>query len=293
VLLVPAGFKTPARCPSRSMLSQWSIRLGICALLALSLYSAWPALAQPEAQTSQSAPNPSLVRLSEVLSTGAFVGKDLDLIWENRHRLRGSLSAFARDTPELADDAEELVKVSQLLAYVGYYVLPRPKRTERMQAFGLGFQIAERAIELNNKHPGAHHWFAVNRMAYADLAGWIEPLLCAAEVLEALQTVVNLDPEFGSGAGRRARGLLYLKMPPSPVSMGDLSQALSDLRAAHALAPDDKHSLMALAIAESEAGNQQEALGLIARARGSNNSAGLLEDQVIENELSDLERNLK
>lgn len=254
----------------------------------------------PQETRAQNAPpqnqgnaNQSLQRLSEALSSGRFARRELELIWDNRHRLRGSLGEFARAMPELSDEFEDLIRVSQLLAYVGYFVLPRGKKADRAQAFALGFQVAERAIELNNRRPDGYHWFAVNRMGYADQVGSIELLLSASRALEALNTAVSLDAGFAGGSARRARGKLYLKMPPPPFSVGDLSKALADLRAALAIASDDKHNLLALAVAESEAGNVAEALELIESARASRRSAGVLEDQAIEGDLDDLERKLK
>lgn len=249
--------------------------------------------AQSGSLQTQVNPQLSLQRLSEALSSGRFLGRELDLIWGNRHRLRGSLGEFARAMPELADEFEDLVRVSQLLAYVGYFVLPLSNKADRVQAFSLGFQVAERAIELNSARPDGYHWFAVNRMGYADQVGSLEPFFSARRALEALNTAVSLDAAFADGAALRARGRLYLKMPPAPLSVGDLDKALVDLRAALTFAPDDKLSLLALAIAESEIGNTVEARELLSSARASRRSAGVLEDQVIESDLDNLERKLK
>lgn len=251
------------------------------------------ALASPAAVEVKTRPEGGLgSRLSGLLSSGEFEAKDLDEIWSQRKRLHGSLAGFAASNPQINDDYEVLYRVSQLLAYVGTYVLQKAPEAKRAEAFALGYQIANRAREKEPSRVEGHYWYAINRSGFALTDGPWHVWETAPDVLAALDQAVAILPAYFFSGPYRARGRLLMKMPPWPLSIGDRSKALSDLRAAVDLNPDTRLNQLYLAEALLLDGKRDEAHAIVSRYRELGELMGSVEEATIDQSFIDLERKL-
>lgn len=237
--------------------------------------------------------NSGLQRLSQALNSGELTAQELDAIWASRHRLHGSLQAYARSEPVIPDDFEVLIRLARLTAYTGHFVFDSGEISRREEAFTLGFQVSERAIELGPEIVDGYYWHAINFLGYLDTVGPISLMRRADLALENLNRAVQLDPQYLNASPLRARALLYLKLPPQPFSSGSLDLAGRDIAGALSLAGGSSLNRLAALRIALEAGSSsgaREQLRLLKEA--ILNSEGAVEDAAIRNAMRKLEREM-
>ncbi len=232
-------------------------------------------------------------QLSGLLASGLFTPAELDLIWENRSRLHGSLTEFVSSLPEIADRYPILVRVSQLLAYVGHFVVLKGPPAKRAETFYLGYQIAERARELEPSRVEGHYWYAVNLAGFAAAEGAFTLWRHGGRVLEALDIALGIQPQYFFGGPLRTRGILLLKMPSVPLSIGNKSQGLADLKEAVQLSPDVRLNRLALAEALAFGGQFDLARKELVRLRSVPQLMGSVEEAQVLNRVAEIERRAK
>ena len=249
--------------------------------------------APPGPASPVAGPSATGQRLSAALASRQFTIGDLDAIWMMRSKLHGSLSEFARSNPELPDQYATLFRVSQILAYVGHFVLVRAAPQVRSDAFLLGAQIAARARELEPKKVEGHYWYAINLAGHLMFEGLLSSIAQNDRVLEALDAAVQIAPDYFFAGPLRARGRLLIKAPGFPFSVGDTKRALADLKKAVDRSPEVRVNHVYLAEAYFESDQLDLARDSLNKANGLADSFGVAEEAAIGRRMNELERNLK
>lgn len=244
------------------------------------------------AQSQLPSPGTGTQYLSSLLASGRFTTAQLDDIWENRARLHGSLAEFASSLPEIADRYGVLYRVSQLLAYAGHYVLVRAPAKVRSEAFSLGYQIAQRAVELEPRRVEGQYWYAINLSGYAVTEGFFQVWFQASRVMQALDAAVAAEPRYFFSGPVRARGMMSFKMPVFPLSVGNRSKGLADLRRAVVQNPDVRLNRLSLAEALFVSGSPEAARREFQIVKASPEAMGTIEEAAVQARMAELERRL-
>lgn len=244
-------------------------------------------------RTGTASPTPArLSELSAVLASGRFSPVDLDAIWDNRSRLHASLGQFAKSLPEIAERYAVLYRVAQLLGYTGHFVLNKAPPSMRAEAFSLGYQIAQRAVELEPRRVEGHYWYAVNLSGFAVTQGVWQVWMQGHKILTALDAAVAAEPRYFFAGPLRARGMLYMKMPLQPFSVGSESRGLADLRQAVAVNPDVRLNRLSLGQALAATGASEPARRELEKGRSLPESMGPAEEAMVTSRFLELERTL-
>lgn len=109
--------------------------------------------------------------------------------------------------------------------------------------------FGEMAVRAKGDDPWAHYVLALNVGLEARDQNAKDALLNVGWILSELEIVVERDESLDEGGPLRVLGLLYLRAPAWPTSIGDEEQALDLLERAVARFPE--HPLNRLALAEA------------------------------------------
>ena len=145
-----------------------------------------------------------------------------------------------------------------------------------------GVVLARRARELNPLGVEGHYYYALTVGLLADLdRGY--GLNAVAEMETALRRALELDERFDRAGALRLLGILHLRTPAPPVSIGSPRKGLRLLQRAVELFPDDPENQLYLAEALRDNGRTDEArvvLGKIAPREPWQTKARLLRDSL-------------
>jgi tetratricopeptide (TPR) repeat protein len=136
---------------------------------------------------------------------------------------------------------------------------------ERSEAAQAGIDACRQAVALDINAAPAHYYLALN-LGESARAKKLGALKLLHEMEHELLKAAELDPAFDYGGPDRALGLLYLKAPPWPASVGNRNKARARLEAAVELSPDypDNHLSLAEAYAQwGEVKNLERELSLL------------------------------
>lgn len=100
-----------------------------------------------------------------------------------------------------------------------------------------GIGACRRAVTLRDDLAAAHQFLALNlgQLARTKLLGALD---LVEEMERELKRAIELDPSFGYGAPDRSLGLLYLRAPGWPLSIGNREKALFHLEKAVQISPE-------------------------------------------------------
>jgi tetratricopeptide (TPR) repeat protein len=145
-----------------------------------------------------------------------------------------------------------------------------------------GIVLARRARELNPNGVEGFYYYALNVGLLADLDRTYG-LNAVTEMETALKRAVELDERFDRAGALRLLGILHLRTPGPPVSIGSPRKGLRLLQHAVELFPDDPENQLYLAEALRDNGRTDEAravLGKIALGEPWQTKARLLRDSL-------------
>lgn len=128
----------------------------------------------------------------------------------------------------------------------------------RAEAAKSGIVFARRARELNPDGVAGHYYYALN-------VGWLADadrsygLNAVGEMETALRRAMGLDERFDFAGPLRMLGILHLRTPPPPVSMGSPRKGLRLLQRAAELFPEYPENQLYLGEALRDNGRADEA----------------------------------
>lgn len=143
----------------------------------------------------------------------------------------------------------------------------------RIRAARAGIVLARRGRELAPDRVEAHYWYAVNVGLLAD-ADRSYGLNAVGEMEAALRRAAELDATYERGGPWRLLGILHLRTPPPPLSIGSARKGLRYLEQATALFPEDAENLLYLAEALRDNGRTEEACATVEKLRRLGSAAG-------------------
>lgn len=172
----------------------------------------------------------------------------------NRGYIFGGPPAHAAASA-LPEDFDGLVNVAKSAAAVAEKESEPEKRCEAAKR---GIVAARRARELKPDRVEGHYWYAINVGLLAD-ADRSYGLNAVAEMEPALKRAVELDERHDYAGPLRVLGVLLLRAPAPPVSVGSPRKGLRLLQRAVELFPDYPENYLYLGEALREAGRPEEA----------------------------------
>jgi len=120
------------------------------------------------------------------------------------------------------------------------------RHAERIAAAKRGITLARLARELQPDRVEGHYWYALNIGLLAD-ADRAYGLKAVAEMERALRQAMELDERYDYAGPVRVLGVLLLRAPAPPVSIGSSRKGLRLLQHAAELYPDYPENMLYLA----------------------------------------------
>ena len=139
-----------------------------------------------------------------------------------------------------------------------------PCRAERIAAAKRGITLARAARELQPDRVEGHYWYAITVGLLAD-SDRAYGLKAVGEMEQALRRAIELDERYDYAGPVRVLGVLQLRTPAPPVSIGSPRKALRLLQHATELFPDYPENMLYLAEAFRDNKRNTEARELLAK----------------------------
>jgi tetratricopeptide (TPR) repeat protein len=139
-------------------------------------------------------------------------GSDPDALYAEREDLapaRLAVESWADRLRRSPSDFEAAWKAARGRYWLGEHDAENLRR--RHLETGIG--EADRAIALHPDRPEGHFWRAANMGALAESFGFRQGLKYRKAIRESLERVIAIDPAYLDGAGDRALGRWYHKVP--------------------------------------------------------------------------------
>jgi len=137
-------------------------------------------------------------------------------------------------------------------------------RTERIAAAKQGIALTRSARELAPGRVEGHYWYAITVGLLAD-ADRSFGLKAVGEMEPALRRAIELDERYDYGGPVRVLGILLLRTPAPPVSIGSTRKGLRLLQHAAELFPDYPENMLYLAEALRDNRQNTEARKLLVK----------------------------
>jgi tetratricopeptide (TPR) repeat protein len=143
--------------------------------------------------------------------------------------------AFA--APSLAADSmtQEVKAINDGWAHIAYEVKGSSTQTKALD------RLAQQAALLVHKYPGKAEplvWQGIVTSEQANRANFFHKLGLATQARDILAKAYAIDPKAAGGGGAMSLGVLYYKVPGSPIGFGDKARARKLLREALAVDPN-------------------------------------------------------
>ena len=155
----------------------------------------------------------------------------------------------------LRDDYDPQWQAAQALAFLAEN---GSQPAFRKDAAKRGIALARHARELEPDRVESHYWYALNVGLLADVDRTYG-LDAVSEMQAALKRAIELDERYDFGGPLCVLGLLRLRAPAPPVSIGSPRKALRLLQRAVELFPDYPENYLYLAEALRDTGKPDEA----------------------------------
>ena len=153
--------------------------------------------------------------------------RDLARVTEAAHRLEQAART-------LRDDYEMQCEAAQALAFVAENGASTNARRDAAKS---GVVLSRRARELKPDGVAGHYWYAINVGLLAD-ADRLYGLKAVGEMEPALRRAIELDERYDFAGPLRVLGILLLRTPGPPTSIGSSRKGLRLLQQAVELFPD-------------------------------------------------------
>jgi len=143
---------------------------------------------------------------------------------------------FACAVPSLAADSmsQEVKSINDAWAHIAYEVKGSMTQTKALD------KLSQQAALVVQKYPGRAEplvWQGIVRSEQANRANFFHKLGLATEARDILAKAYSIDPKAADGGAAMSLGVLYYKVPGSPIGFGDKARAKRLLREALAVDP--------------------------------------------------------
>ncbi len=143
--------------------------------------------------------------------------------------------AIAVPTAALADMASDVSAVNHGWAHITYEVKGSSTQTKALD------KLAKEAATIVARYPGQAEpllWQGIIVSEQANRANFFHKLGLATKARDILQKAYSIDPKAAQGGAAMSLGVLYYKVPGSPLAWGDDDKAGRLLKQALALDPE-------------------------------------------------------
>jgi tetratricopeptide (TPR) repeat protein len=184
----------------------------------------------------------------EGLALWAQQPRDLARVTDAAHRLEQAARA-------LRDDYDVQCEAAEALAFVSENATDTSVRRDTAKS---AIVLARHASELKPSGVEGHYWYAINVGLLAD-ADRSYGLKAVGEMETALKHAIEIDERYDFAGPLRVLGILHLRTPAPPVSIGSPRKGLKLLQRAVELFPDYPENYLYLAEALRDTGRVGEA----------------------------------
>ena len=185
----------------------------------------------------------------------------------NLRRPATQLEQAARSAP---DDFDAQWHAAEALADVAENGATKDKR---IQAAKSGLTFARRGEELQPNRVEGYYWYAINVGLLAD-ADRMYGLKAVAEIEAALQRAATIDEKYDFAGPLRVLGILHLRTPPPPASIGSPRKGLRLLQLAADLFPNYLENQLYLAEALRDNDRNAEACACVEKVLAAKPAPG-------------------
>ncbi len=169
--------------------------------------------------------------------------------------VRNAANLFEQAARTLQDDYVAQWQAAEVLEFLAGN---EPRSDQRRQSARRGIVFARRARELKPDGVEGSYWFALNvgRLADVDRTYGLDAV---GEMQTAVKRAIELDERYDLAGPLRVLGVLYLRTPQPPASIGSPRKGLRMLQRAVELFPDYPENYLYLAEALRDNGRADEA----------------------------------
>ena len=163
-----------------------------------------------------------------------MVKRAMDL-YEHRHLnpsyIKESIELLERVLSKEPNNEEALWGLSR-----NYYACgdTTKDKKERLRLYEKGKEYAERLIEINEKNPEGHFWFAVNYGRIGQTKGVIRSLFMVPRIRKEFNRALELNPNHTGALD--GLGVLYYTLPK--IAGGDIKKSIQYLERANRIDPN-------------------------------------------------------
>lgn len=166
-------------------------------------------------------------------------------------------------------------------------------KEQRQRVFARAKAVGEKLLKAYPDSPGLRLFYSANLGKWGEFSG----IMAAAEsgiadkIRENAEKIIDIDPNYGEGAGYYLLGTIHFRAPYIPflLSWPDNEKALANLRKAHRMAPNSLGIKLVLAQVLHRQGDKAAAAALLEDvSRRSPQRGRVLEDRVYIHEAKGL-----
>jgi tetratricopeptide (TPR) repeat protein len=181
---------------------------------------------------------------------------DPDALYAEREDLSKAREAVRIWNERLASNATDF-EIAWKTSRGHYWLGNHGTEQARRRDLEAGIEAARRAIAVQPNRPEGHFWLAANMGGLAESFGMRQGLKYRKPIKEALERVISLQPDYLGGAGDRALGRWYFKVPG--LFGGSDTKAVEHLRRALTYNPNSTVTRYFLAEALLDTNRKEEA----------------------------------
>ena len=162
-----------------------------------------------------------------LLFTGAFVlfsgtsfGGDIealmaqaDAYWPQRtdlSKFKESIALYNKVLEQDPENVEAMWKLTRAHYWLGEHT---DSEDEKLAIFEKGTEYAKKGIDLKADCVDCYYWLGVNYGVYGEAKGVLKSLSLIDPIKDAMNKVIELDPEYSGGAAYRVLGRMEYKVP--------------------------------------------------------------------------------
>jgi tetratricopeptide (TPR) repeat protein len=160
---------------------------------------------------------------------------------------------------ELTGAEEERNSYLIRLARLSFTLGELSPKNEKLQYFEKGRHYSEILTKEESAWPEGHYWLALNLGGLAEQSGPRRGLKMVPDIVAEMEQALKGNPSYDQAGPHRVLGRVYFECPQWPLSVGNLPESLSHLRAAVVIAPENSTNHLFLAEALFRIGKKEEA----------------------------------